>query len=243
MRDSFVFYSGWYMAISNLPEEERVKAYDAIMQYALFEEEPEPGTIAAAIFMMAKPLIDKNRKRYENGCRGADYGKRGGRPKKENPDQENKNPKETPNKPQENPKETPNRENKTRNDNVNDNENVNVKEKPSKEGKKKTDPVSDSDMSEPMKDKVREWLRYKNERREPYKPTGLQTLVNRIAKEERAHGTGAVMRLIDDSMSNGWRGIIWDRLGKQTYGARDTPRQLTGFDALIAMEEAANDQG
>lgn len=119
----------------------------------------------------------------------------------------------------------------------------NSKEKPSKEGKKKTDPVSDSDMSEPMKDKVREWLRYKNERREPYKPTGLQTLVNRIAKEERAHGTGAVMRLIDDSMSNGWRGIIWDRLGKQTYGARDTPRQLTGFDALIAMEEAANDQG
>lgn len=242
MRESFVFYSGWYEAICNLPDEEKLRAYDAITRYALYGEEPEPGTIAAAMFLMAKPVIDKNNKRYENGCRGAEYGKRGGRPKKANPDAEKENPKETPNKPQENPKETPNRKNETRNDNDNDNENVNYKEKPSKEGKKKTDPIGDSDMSEPMKEKVREWLRYKTERREPYKPTGLQSLVNRIAREERVHGAIAVMRLIDDSMSNGWRGIIWDRLSKTGYGARDTPtRPLTGFDALIAMEEAASE--
>lgn len=114
------------------------------------------------------------------------------------------------------------------------------KEKPSKEGKKKADPIKDSDMSEPMKDKVREWMKYKAERGETYKPTGLQTLINRISREEKVHGAIAVMRLIDDSMSNGWRGIIWDRLGKPAYGDIPT-RPLTGFDALIAMEEAAGE--
>ena len=95
-------------------------------------------------------------------------------------------------------------------------------------------------MSEPMKDKVREWMKYKAERGETYKPTGLQTLINRISREEKVHGAIAVMRLIDDSMSNGWRGIIWDRLGKPAYGDIPT-RPLTGFDALIAMEEAAGE--
>ena len=130
--------------------------------------------------------------------------------------------------------------NETDNDNDNDNDNDFIKEKPPKGGKKKSalDQVADAPLSEPMKEKLREWIRYKTERREPYKPTGLQTLITRIARAEQARGTTAVMKLIDDSMSNGWKGIIWERLENRQQPTRAAP--LRGFDALIAMEEAAN---
>lgn len=51
---------------------------------------------------MIKAQIDANRKRYENGCKGAAHGHKGGRPK-ETPPEPQENPKETPPKPQDNP--------------------------------------------------------------------------------------------------------------------------------------------
>lgn len=109
MRDSIVFYRSFYEAIKEIPLEEQGVVYNAIYGYALDGIEPELNGIAKAIFLLVKPQIDANNTRYENGKKGAEYGKKGGRPK-------NENPKETPTEPQENPKETPN---------VNVNENVN----------------------------------------------------------------------------------------------------------------------
>lgn len=112
MRDSIVFYRSFYEAIKEIPIEQQGIVYNAIYGYALDGVEPELNGIAKAIFLLVKPQIDANNSRYENGKKGAEHGKKGGRPK-------NENPKETPNEPQENPKETPN-ENVNVNDNVND---------------------------------------------------------------------------------------------------------------------------
>ena len=66
-----------------------------------------------AVWMAMKPQLDANWIRYQNGCKGASHGKKGGAPKG------NKNAsKTTPKQPQNNPKTTPNE-----NDNENDNEN------------------------------------------------------------------------------------------------------------------------
>ena len=99
MRDSFVFYESFYLAISELSAAQQSKTFQAICRYALYEEEPELKGASAAVFRLVKPQIDANNRRYENGKKGAEHGIKGGRPK---------NPKETPSKPQENPKETPN---------------------------------------------------------------------------------------------------------------------------------------
>lgn len=110
MRDSFVFYRSFYDAIKGLPRDIQGEIYTAIMEYGLYGKETENlKPIAQSIFTLIQPQIEANNKRFENGKKGAEYGVRGGRPKKNNP-------KETPKKPQENPKETPN---------VNDNVNVN----------------------------------------------------------------------------------------------------------------------
>ena len=74
------------------------------------------------------------------------------------------------------------------------------------------DIISQYDFSEAMVIKIREWLKYKSERRETYKSTGLTALLNRVSQKSGEYGENPVMALMDESMANGWRGIIWDRL-------------------------------
>ena len=67
MRDSVVFYRSFYDAIKNIPEADQLKVYTAIMEYAMNDVQPEIDGIALAIFLLVKPQIDANNKRYENG--------------------------------------------------------------------------------------------------------------------------------------------------------------------------------
>ena len=92
MRDSVVFYKSFRDAIKRLPQEEQLKAYDALFDYAFEGEETSEG-IAAAILLMAMPQIDANNQRYENG-------RKGGRPKTE--PKPNDNQSETKPKPNDN---------------------------------------------------------------------------------------------------------------------------------------------
>ena len=103
MRDSLVFYRSFYEAVKDLPAEEFKEAVSAIMEYGLNDEEQAPSGAAKVFLIMAKPLIDANNKKHENGKKGAEFGKLGGRPKKETPRKPQENPKETPRKPQPNP--------------------------------------------------------------------------------------------------------------------------------------------
>lgn len=112
MRDSMVFYRSYMEALSALPEEQRRRLFDAIIAYSLDDVIPDFEGVDKALFLLIKPQVDANNKRYENGKKGAESGKMGGRPPKNK--QEN-NPNETPKKPLNNPNETPNA-----NDNVNE---------------------------------------------------------------------------------------------------------------------------
>ena len=103
-KDSFVFYRSFFEALQDMGKEEQADCLMTLCDYALNGEDAtrKPPTPVAGMFLkLAKPQIDANNRRFENGCKGAEFGKLGGRPKK----------------PQENPKQTPND-----NDNVNDND-------------------------------------------------------------------------------------------------------------------------
>lgn len=65
----------------------------------------------------------------------------------------------------------------------------------------------------------REWLQYKQERREGYKPTGLRSLEAQLRRQAEAHGEEAVAALIRQCMAANWKGIIFDRLDKAKEAA------------------------
>ena len=74
-RDGFIFYKSFAdacIAIKN--SKERLKLYDAIVKYGLEGEELELEGVPNAMFLLIKPQIDANNRKYENG-------KKGGRPK------------------------------------------------------------------------------------------------------------------------------------------------------------------
>lgn len=97
MRDSVVFYKTFYDCIKELPEERGYALFNAVCEYAFNEIEPDLSGLEAGIFGMIKAQIDANNKRYENGKKGAEHGKKGGRPKKgENPADTTPEEKETP---------------------------------------------------------------------------------------------------------------------------------------------------
>ena len=71
MNESFVFYKSYHEAIQCLPEELQLDAYKAICEYAITGIEPEGcNTIVKAIFKMAKPTVNSNLARKENGKLG-----------------------------------------------------------------------------------------------------------------------------------------------------------------------------
>ena len=63
-----------------------------------------------------------------------------------------------------------------------------------------------------LKAKMEEWITYKTERKESYKEQGMKSLLRQIENNQLIYGEKAVCDLIDDSMANGWKGIIFDRL-------------------------------
>lgn len=67
-------------------------------------------------------------------------------------------------------------------------------------------------ISDVMADKLREWIKYKTERKEGYKEQGMKSLLKQIVNKVSVYGDTAVCNLIDECMSNQWKGIIWDKL-------------------------------
>lgn len=95
MKDGFVFYRSFREAIRELPEEERLKCYEVILDYALDEVVPNEVGISSAIFKLIKPQIDANNKRYENGKKGGRGNRTETKPKPNtNQDVTNNEPKE-----------------------------------------------------------------------------------------------------------------------------------------------------
>lgn len=69
-----------------------------------------------------------------------------------------------------------------------------------------------------IESKMREWLKYKTERKESYKEQGLKSLMTQVAKKVEEYGESAICNLIDECMANNWKGIIWDRLKQKLPG-------------------------
>lgn len=201
-RTQFTFYESFFKAVAHIKDgEERACAYDAICAYALYGEEPgeEIPVTAAIAFELTKPNLDTARRKAENG-------KSGGKSKESGSKQEANGSK---------PKQT---EAKRKQEKEEEQEKEEVK------GKEKEQyvipPTPLTGASPQLQAAFSDWLQYKQERKEGYKPTGLKALETQVLNNAKTYGDQAVADLIRTCMGNNWRGIIFDRLKEQRGGGK-----------------------
>ena len=72
IRKQFTFYDSFYRACSLIRRKtDRCDAYEALVRFALFGEEPKHLSNEAAIaFAIARPVLDSGRAKAENGQKG-----------------------------------------------------------------------------------------------------------------------------------------------------------------------------
>lgn len=94
--------------------------------------------------------------------------------------------------------------------------------------------LSETDFGPELQAAFADWLVYKKEKRQGYKPTGLKSLVTQVNNKAAKYGESAVANLIRQCMAANWQGIIWDKLEENQHGCKRT----AGGDAAGSGEEA-----
>lgn len=177
---SFTFYRNYYEIIKYLKDEERLKLYDAMIEYVFEDKEPKLENLINGIWINLKMPLDTSKN--NSG--------RGGRPKEI----------KTEKKPIKNRLKTDNKTEKKTN-NISyflfliSNNKYNFINK-------------DNDIY----NKLYEWLEYKEQRKEKYTEIGLKSLLTQIDKQINLYGMETICNLIDECMSNNYKGIIFDKL-------------------------------
>ena len=240
-RKQFTFYDSFYKAVSRIRKKaDRADAYDAIIQYALYETEPDFNTLpdaAAIAFEVIKPNLDASRRKSISGKKGGSKQQANSSKPEANLSKVEANlSKAEANRKQD--KEQDKEQDK-------DKEQMLYPPTPFREAEKASEPDL-SVLSYALQEKTRQWLAYKKERWESYKPVGLQALVNKIQLSAAQYGDGAVCELIDLSMSSGYQGILFDRLKKTGQKAacvgQNSPSDWSK-DAVRRMMERAGEDG
>ena len=85
------------------------------------------------------------------------------------------------------------------------------------------------------------WLAYKTEKRQAYKPVGLQAMLSKAVKLAGVYGLPAVCGAMETAMANGWHG--WDQRSQfEDKQAKSSGGFQTRDDRNIAAkEEMIND--
>lgn len=210
-------YLSYLDAIEPLGDAERGRLFTACLLYSKTGAVPDLGGNERFIFPMMRAQIDRDNEAYEEKCRKNSNNRKGS----STDDNDRQRPSTDVTKEKE-------------------------KKKEKKKEKEKDTPLSppvgdllvdDSALPDAVKAKLRDWLAYKNEKRQPYKPTGIKSLITQVANNCEKYSDQAVIDCIDLSMANNWQGIIWDRVQQsgKTPGPskRDAPGKKS-FSELIA---------
>lgn len=212
-RTQFTFFASFAKAAERIRKKtDRCAFYDVVKDYALYGKEPDleglPDSVAVA-FELVRPNIDASRRKAESG-------KNGGKSKQAESKSE-ANRKQTEAKRKQGKYASKKESEKDK-----EGENENEKEKESE----CSPPIVPSDglaaLSPALRGAVEDWLQYKAEKREPYKPQGLKSLISEVKNNADRYGDAAVIELIRQCMSNNWRGIIFDRLKKEPDGGKSS---------------------
>lgn len=87
-KNSMMFYESFHKATKELPPEQYKECMVALLDYAMYDIEPELTGMAYSMFVLMQPIVDKHSSLSERG-------KKGGRPKKPTESEEEANENQT----------------------------------------------------------------------------------------------------------------------------------------------------
>lgn len=245
-KKTFLMYKSWNPMLENLPYEKLGELMYYILLYQDGEMDAEPtDPMVAAMFAMIKNTMVQDAEKYAETCaKRSESGKQGGRPKKQpeeednqsetNGSEENQEKANTLSEKQSEPKKA---DNESDNDNENDTDkdidtdNGSSTKKKRKE-KKKNPPVDyegmleRSSLSSMVIDKVQEWVQYKQARKEPYVEIGFKSFITQTEGYVRDYGAENVVDVITKTMSNNYKGVVWDWLKNTQKVERKTSGKI-----------------
>lgn len=177
-------YFDWIEQTAALSDAERGRLFIAILEYGRSGLEPKLDGRESILFPVFRSAIDRDNKQSKTNAENGAKGGRGHKAIKSETKQ---------------------------------NKVTEIETKPTKEKEKDKDEEKD-DILSPLpplaRETLREWVAYKAERREPYKPRGLQSLVTQVGNSVATHGEAAVVDVIRRSMAANYKGIVFDWLEK-----------------------------
>ena len=191
-RKSFSVHSDYYDELCALSAEQRGDLMLALIGWAADMDAPKLDPVTAVLFRLMKAQTE--RISSVNSANGV----KGGRPKTtEKSEDKRKKPTVTVT------------------DTVTNSVTVTDTEADTITGDTPLAPLGDDLASFNFSDEVRgaldDWLRYKKERRESYKPTGLKTLLAQVEGKQGELTGKEIVRAISESMASNYRGIVWDK--------------------------------
>lgn len=77
--------------------------------------------------------------------------------------------------------------------------------------------INNNYYSSNLKNIIISWLNYKLERNENYQEQGFKSLLTQIKNNIEKFGEEKVIEVINASMASNYKGIIWDKLKKQSF--------------------------
>lgn len=116
-----------------------------------------------------------------------------------------------------------------------------IKRKESLERKEKAPEVSEDMLggfSGELREAVDDWLKYKAERRQAYKETGLKSVLTQISKNAKLYSDAAVAEVIRQSMANNYQGITFDKLKNKPKVSQSISQSVTKVQPQRTVTDA-----
>lgn len=204
-RNSFIFYRSFFETIGDLNDADQLEIYRAISEYSLNDNLRELTGLPKTIFRLIEPQLRANKRRFENGLKGAEHGSKGGRPKGN----------KTPKKPQDNPKITP-EQTPNKNNNLNPNLNPNLKSK-----------------LENLNVDLQTWLDFVDFRlsistkKKPFTEQAANLIIKKLSDFE-AKQRGSAKKSLENSIENSWQGVFEPK-NDQSQSPKQNPSGNTSY--------------
>ena len=212
--DFFCAYHDMLEMMEPLSDAERGRLFTACLEYSRTGEAAGLGGNERFLFPSIRVQIDRDKRRYEEfSKKQAENGRKGGRPAKRAEPKQAPGSAEKPEKPASASAST----------SLSASESVSTTSSGhfSPQGDGVSAELDALKGSEKLRQGVQTWLQYKQEKRQPYQPSGLKALIAQVNRKAEDWGEEAVIQLMESCMSANYQGIIWDKL---TQGRPRRPR-------------------